>query len=547
VLVGQRRLPLAITRQPELWQIVVLPRARLSATRWYHYTMSRNPRGVFLPAISLERASPLPLYKQLYEAVRQAILRGTLTKGLRLPSTRYLAAELRVSRNIVVIAFEQLLAEGYIESKTGAGTFVTKTLPDEVLQIQSHPVGGTRRLSERGTTIRKLSPFVPAVSPKLRYAPFRYGLPALNELPLELWGRLLARHCRNASAEIAVHGDPAGLRRLREAIASYVGVARGVRCHADQVIIVNGSQQAIDIAARLLADPGDVAIIEDPGYIGARSVLQAAGIKLMPVKVGREGLRVELLSKRRLKAKLVYVTPSHQFPLGVVLSLANRLELLDWAAQNGAWILEDDFDSEYRYESKPIPALQGLDQNGRVLYIGTFSKVLFPSLRLGYLIVPEDLLDSFVAARWISDRCSPLVEQAALADFISEGHFASHIRRMRALYMERRSVMIKAIREQLADLLETWDTEAGMHTVGWLPSHVDDSRVSAEAAEAGLNVGPVSGFALRPLSRGGLLLGYAAFTPDAIRKGVRDLELVIKKCARAPRQKSRRRDDKTAE
>jgi GntR family transcriptional regulator/MocR family aminotransferase len=408
--------------------------------------MSKTPRGVFLPAISLERESPVPLYKQLYETIREAILSGTLSKGLRLPSTRLLAAELRVSRNIVVIAFEQLLAEGYIQSKTGAGTFVTKTLPDEVLQVSGHSGGATRSLSERGRMIRKLASFVVPPDAKLRYAPFRYGLPALDNLPLELWGRLLARYCRKASAEIAVHGDPAGLRRLREAIGSYAGVARGVRCHADQVIIVNGSQQAIDLAARVLADPGDVAIIEDPGYVGARSALQAAGSKIAPLKVGKDGLCVDLLAKKELKAKLVYVTPSHQFPLGVVLSLANRLELLDWATQNGAWILEDDFDSEYRYESKPIPALQGLDRNGRVIYFGTFSKVLFPSLRLGYLIVPDDLLDSFVAARWISDRCSPLVEQSALADFISEGHFASHIRRMRALYMERRTVMVATIR-----------------------------------------------------------------------------------------------------
>jgi GntR family transcriptional regulator / MocR family aminotransferase len=495
--------------------------------------MSKMPRGVFLPPISLERESPVPLYKQLYEAIRHAILSGTLTKGLRLPSTRFLATELKVSRNIVVIAFEQLLAEGYIQSKTGAGTFITETLPDEVLQVQSHAWTGTRSLSERGRAIRRLSFFVPPRHPKLRYAPFRHGLPALDHLPLELWGRFLARHCRNASAEIAVHGDPAGLRRLREAIASYAGVARGVRCNADQVIVVNGSQQAIDIATRVLADPGDAAVIEDPGYTGARSALQAAGIKLIPIRVGKDGLQVGVLAKKRPKAKLVYVTPSHQFPLGAVLSLANRLELLDWAGQNGGWIIEDDFDSEYRYESKPIPALQGLDQNGRVIYVGTFSKVLFPSLRLGYLIVPADLVDSFVAARWIIDRCSPLVEQAALADFIAEGHLASHIRRMRAIYMERRTAMLEAIRERLADLVEIWDTEAGMHTIVWLPPYMKDSRVAADAADLGLNVGPVSDFALRPLSRGGLLLGYAAFTPDVIRRGVRDLEIVLRKCAKA--------------
>jgi GntR family transcriptional regulator / MocR family aminotransferase len=502
--------------------------------------MSKNLGGFFLPAIALERDSQAPLYKQLYDAIRQEILRGTLRKGVRLPSTRYLAAELRISRNIVVIAFEQLLAEGYIQSRTGAGTFITNTLPEEVLQVQSRSASGDRRLSARGTTIRKASGSAPALDPKLRYAPFRFGLPALDYLPLDLWGRLLLRHCRKASPEIAIHTDPAGHRRLREAIASYVGVARGVRCQVEQVIIINGSQQAIDLAARVLADPGDFAVIEDPGYVGARSALEAAGIRLLPLRVGKEGLCVERLTKKHAKAKLIYVTPSHQFPLGVVLSLPKRLQLLDWAARNGAWILEDDFDSEYRYESKPIPALQGLDQNGRVIYVGTFSKVLFPSLRLGYLIVPEDLVDAFVAARWICDRSSPLVEQAALADFITEGHLASHIRRMRALYMERRAVMMATIRRDMGDILETWDAEAGMHTVGFLPSGVEDSRVTEEAAKAGLNTLPVSGFALRPLSRGGLLLGYAGFRPDVIKKAMRELELIIRKCVRTQNQLAKR-------
>lgn len=493
--------------------------------------MPKNASGFFLPAITLDRESAVPLYKQLYEGIRQEILHGTLKKGLRLPSTRYFAAELRTSRNIVIIAFEQLLAEGYLQARTGSGTFVKKTLPEEVLQVQSGSVIGDRELSRRGATIRRVSRPMPPLDPRLRYAPFRFGLPALEALPLELWGRLLLRHSRKISAEIAIHGDPAGYRRLREAIASYAGVARAVRCRAEQVIIVNGSQQAIDLAARVLADPGDFAVIEDPGYLGARSALEAAGLKLVPVGVGKEGLRVERLPKRT-RTKLVYVTPSHQFPLGVVLSLPNRLHLLDWAACNDAWILEDDFDSEYRYESKPIPALQGLDQNGRVIYIGTFSKVLFPSLRLGYMIVPEDLVDAFVAARWISDRSSPLVEQAALADFITEGHLASHIRRMRALYMERRTTIMNVIKEEMSEMLEAWGAEAGMHTIAWLPPNVEDSRVTEEAAKNGLNVLPVSGFALRRLPRGGLLLGYAGFRTEVIKKAMRQLDATIRRCAR---------------
>lgn len=504
--------------------------------------MSRNAAGFFLPAIALDRGSPVPLYKQLYDAIRQAVLRGTMKKGLRLPSTRYLAAELRISRNIVVIAFEQLLAEGYLQSQTGAGTFVSHTLPEEVLHVRTPLVGEERNISTRGATIRKLARFTPALAPKLQYAPFRFGLPALEQLPLELWGRLLIRHCRRAAPAVGIHGDPLGYRRLREAIASYVGVARAVRCTAEQVIIVNGSQQAIDLSARVLADPGDCAVVEDPGYAGARFALQAAGVKLLPIEVEDDGLCVRKLPAKRPHTKLAYVTPSHQFPLGVVLSLAKRLHLLDWAHRNDAWILEDDFDSEYRYESRPIPALQGLDQNGRVIYIGTFSKVLFPSLRLGYVIVPEDLVGAFAAARWISDRSSPQVEQAALADFIEEGHFASHVRRMRTLYMERRSAMTTIIRRQFGDVLECTDAGAGMHTVGWLPAGVPDTFIAEQAAQAGINTLPVSSFALRPLARGGLLLGYAGFSPRIIGKSMEQLGAIIRNCVR-----NSRFGDKTAQ
>lgn len=491
--------------------------------------MSRNPAGFFLPPIVLDRSSSVPLHRQLYEAIREAVLQGSLKKGIRLPSTRYLATELRISRNTVVIAFEQLLAEGYLQSRTGAGTFVTQTLPEDVLQVAQRPVAGRRAISTRGSEIRKLAQFTPAPPPALRYAPFRFGLPALDHLPLELWGRLLTRHCRRASPEVGTHGDPAGYPRLRQAIASYVGVARAVRCTADQVIIVNGSQQAIDLAARVLADPGDHAVIEDPCYPGARFAIEAAGLKLMPIAVEDDGLCVRQLSKIRRTIKLMYVTPSHQFPLGVVLSLSKRLHLLDWVRRTDTWVLEDDFDSEYRYESRPIPALQGLDQNGRVIYIGTFSKVLFPSLRIGYVIVPPDLVDAFVAARWLSDRSSPHIEQAALADFIEEGHLASHIRRMRTLYMERRSALMATIRREFGDVLECRDADAGMHTVAWLPRGVLDTTIADEAASAGINTLPVTKFAVRSLERGGLLLGYAGFSRRVISRSARELGAIVRK------------------
>jgi GntR family transcriptional regulator/MocR family aminotransferase len=496
--------------------------------------MAKQSGSVFLPALSVDRASGVPLYKQIYGEIRRTILDGTLHSGLRLPSTRLLAEELGVSRNIVVLAFEQLVAEGYLQSKTGAGTSVAQTMPDEILHVgrragQQGPFPKRNPLSRRGRRIARMTTLARTLVPAARMAPFQYSLPALDELPLEIWGRLVARHFRRAPQELLGHGDSAGYWPLREAIATYAGVARGVRCRPSQVIVVNGSQQAIDLAARVLLDPGDRAAVENPGYLGARSALQAAGIRLVPVPVDEDGLSVPAL-KHKPPAKLVYVTPSHQFPVGVVLSLARRLELLDWAARQRAWIFEDDYDSEYRYESRPIPALQGLDHEGRVIYVGTLSKVLFPSIRFGYLIVPQDLVQPFVAARALTDISSPLVEQAALADFIAEGHLASHIRRMRSLYMERRDVMKDAIQKECAGLLEVQDTQAGMHLVAWLPQGADDALISREAAKAGLYVMPVSAFAIAPLRRTGLLLGFAGFTKAVIRKGIRELGGVVRRC-----------------
>ena len=509
--------------------------------------MAKQPASVFLPPVSVDRSSSIPLYKQIYEEIRRTILDGSLRSGLRLPSTRLLAQELRVSRNIVVLAFEQLLAEGYLEARTGAGTSVAKTMPDDLLHVgrraaQERPAPKRKPLSRRGARISSLTTAVSALIPAARSAPFQYGLPALDELPLEVWGRLVARHFRRAPKELLGlgHGDAAGFWPLREAIASYAGVARGVRCSPSQVIVVNGSQQAIDLAARVLLDPGDRAVVENPGYLGARSALQAAGIQLLPVPVDQEGLSIGALKRKPANVKLVYVTPSHQFPLGVVLSLARRLELLDWATRHQVWIFEDDYDSEYRYESRPIPALQGLDQAGQVIYVGTLSKVLFPSIRFGYMIVPEDLVQAFVAARALTDLSSPLIEQAALADFIAEGHLASHIRRMRALYLERRDVMKDAIQKEFDGLLEVRDTEAGMHFVGWLPKGADDAYISSEAAKAGFHVMPVSAFAIAPLPRAGLLLGFAGFPKPVIRKGIRELSLLVKRCLRTARVSGQR-------
>ncbi|HEU5039468.1 MAG TPA: PLP-dependent aminotransferase family protein, partial [Gemmatimonadales bacterium] len=356
--------------------------------------------------------------------------------------------------------------------------------------------------------------------------PFRPGVPALDEFPRALWARLSSRRWRRAP--MLGYGDVSGFAPLREAIAEYVRAARGARCTPDQIVVVNGSQQGVDLAARVLLDPGDVVWMEDPGYGGARIALLAGGAELVPVPVDAEGLIVEQGRQLAPRARMAYVSPSHQFPLGVTMSAGRRLDLLRWAATAGAWVLEDDYDSEFRYDARPLASLQGMDEQGRVIYVGTFSKTLFPALRLGYLIVPDPLVDAFRAARAAADRHSPVVDQAVLADFLTQGHFARHVRRMRRLYAERQDALVEAIRERLGGRLEAPPRAAGMHLMAWLRPGEDDGGVAARAAEAGVETPPLSRYAVRRPARGGLLLGWAGYSPAAIREGVDRLAMALR-------------------
>lgn len=492
--------------------------------------MPKRAMSVPFITLMLNPAGPEPLHRQLYSGLREAILGGRLAAGARLPATRTLAAQLGISRNTVANAFEQLLTEGYLEGRVGDGTYVTRALPDDLGRPGAlaaggeQPEGGPRAISQRGAALSRVRV---SAAPELGgLRAFRLG-PDGEAFPLAVWSRLLSRRWRHPPRELLGYGDPAGYRPLREAIAGYLAAARGIRCSVEQVIVVSGSQQGLDLAAQVLLDPGDSAWIEEPGYLGARGALIGAGARLVPVPVDGDGLCVADGVSRCPEARLAYITPSHQFPLGVTMSLSRRLALLEWARAAGAWVLEDDFDSEFRYAGRPLAALQGLDGAGRVIYIGTFSKVLLPALRLGYLVVPPDLVDVFVAARALADRHSPNVEQAALADFIGEGHFARHIRRMRSSYAERQAILCEAVGRDLRDLLSVRPTPTGMHVVGWLAPGIDDRAAVRAAALCGVETQPLSAYALEARSPGGLLLGYTAVGGPELRDGVHRLAEVL--------------------
>src|SRR5579863_4109337 len=470
----------------------------------------------------------MPLYRWLYEELRSEILAGRLRPGARLPATRDLAEQYGISRPTIVTAFEQLRSEGYVEGKVGSGTYVSETLPDELLQApRTKSTSGTRR---RGIPLsayaRRLRPLPRAEARPARA--FRASQPALDAFPTNLWAQVAARRLRRVSARLLAGGEALGYRPLREAVAEYLNTSRGVKCTADQVLIISGVQEALDRAAHLLLDPGDPVWMEEPGYPRAASSFFAVGAKICPVPVDAEGLDLDAGRRRWPRPRLVYVTPAHQFPLGVTMSLRRRLSLLEWARKSGTVIFEDDYDSEYRYSGRPVPALQGLDRAGVVIYAGSFTDALFPALRLGYLVAPPDMVDIFGAAGSVSTHHPPLIDQAILCDFIVEGHFARHVRRMRELYAERLGVLLDVARERLRGLLEISDVEAGLRTVGWLRRGISAERVAKAAAERDVEVVPLGRYAYGRTRPNGLVLGFAAVDGRELNRGVEELAKVLK-------------------
>jgi GntR family transcriptional regulator/MocR family aminotransferase len=500
----------------------------------------QNVSDGLAPILAIDRKEAKPLHKQIYDGYRSAIAERNLRAGQQIPSTRDLSRELKISRIPVLTAYAQLLAEGYFETRVGAGTFVCSSLPDQPLprgesnghgratasRAKSEMEAGARRISKRSQLMPKHE-----VEPWLRgVGAFGLSQPAYDQFPTQIWSSLVTRHSRGKGAHSLHYGGPMGYEPLREAICVYLRTARAVKCDPSQVMIVSGSQQALEISSRVVLDPGDAAWIEEPGYWLTRSVLKGAGAKMVPVPVDEEGLNVAAGFRMKRKARAAFVTPSHQYPLGVTMSASRRMHLLDWAQRAGSWVIEDDYDSEYRFENMPIASLQGLDSHARVIYIGTFSKTLFPSLRLGYVVVPADLVERFVAVRHALDLTPPYLQQAVLNDFMREGHFARHIRKMRALYHERRTALVESLEREFGRDMEIWGAQAGMHLVAELTGdrEWDDVALAGEVAKKKVWLWPLSPAYIGEKKRQGFILGFGNVAAGEIAGAVKVMRSVVK-------------------
>jgi GntR family transcriptional regulator/MocR family aminotransferase len=482
-----------------------------------------------LPDFVLRQFDPRrrqPDHRQLYAILQSGIRDAVLPPGLKLPPTRALASALGIARNTVVHVYEQLALEGYVEAGVGRGTFVAQVGPRLVVgRAATAPSVAPRgaALSRRGAQV-----IGEAGAAHVQWGAFTPGVPEVRLFPAPLWNRLHARVWRQAAPEQLTYATGAGDPALREAIAQYLQGTRGVACDAGQVLVTSGTQQSLHLVAQMLADPGDAIWLEDPGYWGARSVLRATGLRLVPVGLDGEGLAPSA-EQLRAPPRAMFVSPSHQYPTGVLMSHNRRQQLLDYAAAHGVWIVEDDYDSEFRYDARPLPALQGLDRHGRVIYLGTFSKTLFPALRLAYLVLPQDLVEAFARALAELYREGQTMQQAVLARFLAEGHYASHIRRVRAAYAARHDALIAAIAQHFGDRLPVIGGEAGLHLVLGLPARCDDRLVAERAQRAGVTVRPLSLYSMRPPGAAkGLLLGYGGVAEEEIAPAFARLAKVLR-------------------
>ena len=477
----------------------------------------------------LDKSSASQRNRQLYRLLRQAILDHVLPVDTRLPSSRDLATELAISRNTVLYAYEQLLAEGYVEARAGSGTFVADTVPDVIQQPGPHAKKKAKdlasiQLSQRGHRLVQQ-----AGAAAQQWGAFVPGVPDVTQFPYKIWNTLQSKIWRKPPIAALTYGHGGGYQALREVLAEYLRGSRSVTCDASQVVITNGIHQSIDLCLRLLSDPGDLAWVEEPCYWGARNLLEASGVKIRPIKVDAEGICPDLTDLAAVP-RFIFVTPSHQYPLGMVMSLARRRSLLEYAKQHNCWIIEDDYDSEFRYGGRPIASLQGMDNCERVLYMGTFSKTMFPGLRLGYLVLPSSLSKPFVTGMEELHRSGQAPLQATMAEFMLQGHFHSHIRRMRLLYGARLELLQQAISSQFSpDVAYAVGNDAGLHLSLHLPAQCDDKAIASAAQQRGIAVRPLSNYYHEAANaKAGLVLGYACVEESAIAPAFSILADVIR-------------------
>jgi GntR family transcriptional regulator/MocR family aminotransferase len=469
--------------------------------------MPKSPSGVLLQGLTLERSSGVPLYKQLETGLRKLILSGTLRARQKLPSTRELAGEIGISRITIKSVYEQLVAEGYVQATSGSGTFVADGLEIEVSpQVGRLPDEVPRKinLTDRARSISSTNASVR----QGKTEPFRPGVPALDLFPIKPWNKYL-REATNTSYRDLSYGSVKGNADLRSSIASYLSDARGMQADSEQIVITSGAQQAFVLIAFSLLTRGDTVWYENPGHIAGRDIMQVMGANVAPVPIDAEGIDLEFAIKNYPSPKLIFTTPSHQQPLGTTMSLARRLSLLSYAQENDAWIIEDDYDSEFRYRGRPLPALSALDSERRVLYVGTFSKSMFAAIRLGYIVVPPEMVDAIGKTKiLLGQNSSPLVEQA-LSRFMDDGRFVEHIRRMRRVYRERRDLLFDCLSSMCAESLTPQPTDAGMHMLAWLNGGVSDLTAHRALLDVGIESLPLSVYSVYPIERSALVLGFS--------------------------------------
>jgi len=483
------------------------------------------------PGLLLQKGK---IKEQFYLAIKELILNGQLQPGRKIPSSRTLSEMMSISRNSILSGLERLIDEGYLQTKKGSGTYVTSIIPDEVIHINSLSPHKNKS-DEKGVTdispqMKSIKEIWDKTSPYGGHNMiFNIGVGCTDLFPYELWGRLSGRIWRQFRHQDRKLNEPLGYKPLRVAISEYVRATRGLHCNEEQILIVNGTQQAMNLAARVLLQQGDEVWLDEPGYDGALGAFTSLGATACPVISDKNGMDISYAIQHWPQAKMIFTAPSHQFPLGGTLSLSRRVALLDWAAENNMWIFEDDYNSEFRYTAQPLQALQGLDKNQRVIYAGTFSKMMFPGFHIGFLVVPENLVESFKIAKYYADTRTPYLDQATLATFISEGHYARHVRRVRKACHERQRVILEAIQLYLPEIVFAEPIDSGIHIVCWLLIEIQESVLIKACRKAGLGVQPLSRYCqTKPINQA-ILLGFAAHSPVQIVEGIKTLAQIVKR------------------